>query len=243
MGKLKGILKITGQFDGLSFYEMNGKIIVRKTGGFDGKAIKSKANYARTRENAAEFGLASGIGKQLRLVLHPFLKRMHSSYLQHHVLKKMLEIMRCDTVSERGKRTVGKGLQTEEGQKLLAGFELNKAVPLSLMIGCKPELSLAEGQLVFEGMTAEAVRFPEYATHIGLRAMVLWFDAEQESFVLVPGDRWVLAKTGFDVSPVLAVNATDGVGVPIVLLFAEFLQEVNGELLELEGCSLTVCCL
>ncbi len=31
MGKLKGIIQFTGQIDGLSFYEMNGKIIVRKT--------------------------------------------------------------------------------------------------------------------------------------------------------------------------------------------------------------------
>jgi hypothetical protein len=36
MGKLKGIIQFTGQLDGLSFYEMNGKIVVRKTGGFDG---------------------------------------------------------------------------------------------------------------------------------------------------------------------------------------------------------------
>ena len=36
MGKLKGIVQFTGHFDGLSFYEVQGKIVVRKTGGFDG---------------------------------------------------------------------------------------------------------------------------------------------------------------------------------------------------------------
>ncbi|MBC8884624.1 hypothetical protein H9X57_18285 [Flavobacterium piscinae] len=30
MGKLKGIIQFTGSFDGLSFYESGGKIIVRK---------------------------------------------------------------------------------------------------------------------------------------------------------------------------------------------------------------------
>lgn len=43
MGKLKGIIQLTGKFDGLSFYEMNGKIVVRKTGGFDGDKIKNNA--------------------------------------------------------------------------------------------------------------------------------------------------------------------------------------------------------
>ena len=44
MARLKGILKIEGQLDGLSFYNWNGQIIVRKTGGFDGEKIKKNAN-------------------------------------------------------------------------------------------------------------------------------------------------------------------------------------------------------
>jgi hypothetical protein len=38
--RLKGIVQFTGSFNGLSFYELNGKIVVRKTGGFDGGKIK-----------------------------------------------------------------------------------------------------------------------------------------------------------------------------------------------------------
>jgi len=41
MGILKGIVQFTGSFNGLSFYELNGRIVVRKTGGFNGKAIKT----------------------------------------------------------------------------------------------------------------------------------------------------------------------------------------------------------
>ena len=63
MGKLKGIIQLTGKFDGLSFYEMNGKIVVRKTGGFDGEKIKNNANYARVRENSSEFAHCAKVGK------------------------------------------------------------------------------------------------------------------------------------------------------------------------------------
>ncbi len=40
MAKLKSILQIEGQLNGFSFYKLSGQIIVRKTGGFDGKKIK-----------------------------------------------------------------------------------------------------------------------------------------------------------------------------------------------------------
>lgn len=240
MGKLKGILKITGQFDGLSLYEVNGKIVVRRTGGFEGKAIKSKPNYERTRENASEFGLASAIGKKLRLELRPFLKKIHTPYLHNHVLKLFLEVMRCDTFSERGKRTVGLGLQTEEGWQLLDGFEFNSAVPLSSMVESAFEALPTEGRFVFPDLRKEAIRFPEYATHLGLQFSVLWFDAEKESFTLAMGDELVLPKTGFAPYQTLSVATTDATGMPIGLLFAEFLQEVNGEMLALEGCCLRV---
>lgn len=240
MGKLTGILKVTGQFDGLSFYTFNGKIIVRKTSGFEGKAIKTKANYVRTRENASEFGLASALGKKLRLALRPFLKKIHTPYLHNHVLKLFLEIMRCDTASERGKRTVVLGLQTEEGRRLLDGFEFNSTVSLTSMVVSAFQLSLEEGRLVFPDLRKEAIRFLEYATHIGLQFSVLWFDPEKESFALAMGDKVVLPKTGFASYQSLSVATTDGMGMPIGLLFAEFFQEVNGELLGLEGCCLSV---
>ena len=51
MGKLKGIIQLTGKFDGLSFYEMNGKIVIRKTGGFDGEKIKGNVSNLVMQHN------------------------------------------------------------------------------------------------------------------------------------------------------------------------------------------------
>ncbi len=72
MGKLEGIIRFTGSFDGLSFYKSRGKIVVRRTGGFKGEAIKKQANYVRTRENASQFGYCCKVGKALRMALFPF---------------------------------------------------------------------------------------------------------------------------------------------------------------------------
>lgn len=125
MAELKGVLKITGKLGGLSFYEMNGKIIVRTPGGFDGEKIRTDAKYVNVRNNAAEFGRCSKFGGRLRRVLQPFLKDLNDPQIHGRMAKMLHQVMMHDMHSEKGKRSVLCGLKEAEGRAKLAGFVWN----------------------------------------------------------------------------------------------------------------------
>jgi hypothetical protein len=240
MGKLKGILKFTGSFDGLSFFESDGKIIVRRTGGFTGKAIKTQANYVRTRENASEFGRCSTVSKQLRLALFPYLRKIKTPYLYSYVTGQLFAIMKCDAVSERGKRNVGVGMTTVEGKQLWDGFEFNKALSFSQMVGVPYAVMLEEGKVVFDAFDTDLVAFPSGATHVALQFLLLRCDFESGTFVLCEGERMIVGQQDAIGRLELHAAVPDGEGVVLGLVFGEFLQEVNGERYELEGVGLRV---
>ncbi|MDB5274733.1 MAG: hypothetical protein JWO58_3100 [Chitinophagaceae bacterium] len=67
MARQKGILKLNGTLQGISFYQRNGQDLVRVAGGPDKNKILNSPNFIRTRENNQEFGAAATIGKALRL--------------------------------------------------------------------------------------------------------------------------------------------------------------------------------
>ena len=125
MAELKSILKITGKMGGLSFYEMNGKIIVRNPGGFDGEKIRKDENYVNVRRNASEFGRCSKFGGKLRRALQPFVKELNDPILHGRMAKMLHGIMKMDTVSGKGERTVQCGLQHAESGKILGDFVWN----------------------------------------------------------------------------------------------------------------------
>lgn len=127
MAELKGVLKITGKLGGLSFYKMNGKIIVRNPGGFDGEKIRKDEKYVNVRNNASEFGRCSKFGAKLRRALHPFIKDLNDPVLHGRMAKMLHDIMKMDTLSGKGHRTVQLGLQRAESTKILAGFLWNLA--------------------------------------------------------------------------------------------------------------------
>lgn len=125
MAELIGIIKFKGKMDGLSFYKINGKIIVRKPGGFDGEKILKDEKYVNVRKNASEFGRCSKFGAKLRRALQPFVKDFRDPILHGRVAKMLHDLMKLDPVSSKGERTVQLGLQHGESGKILDGFVWN----------------------------------------------------------------------------------------------------------------------
>jgi hypothetical protein len=125
MAELKGVLKITGKLGGLSFYKMNGKIIVRNPGGFDGEKIRKDEKYVNVRNNASEFGRCSKFGAKLRFALQPFVKDLNDPVLHGRMAKMLHDLMKMDTLSRKGERTVQMGLQHAESTKILGDFVWN----------------------------------------------------------------------------------------------------------------------
>ena len=148
MGKLEGIIRFTGSYDGLSFYKSRGKIVVRRTGGFKGEAIKTQANYVRTRENASQFGYCCKVGKALRMALFPFVRQIRRPYLHNQVVSLLSQIVSFDDQSPRGAKTLPLALGSEGGRSLLKGFDFNDAMPLKDVLAVAYTVSLAEGKFV-----------------------------------------------------------------------------------------------
>ena len=159
MGKLKGIIQFTGQLDGLSFYEMNGKIIVRKTGGFDGEKIKNDTNYVRVRENSSEFAHCAEMGKYFRNSLQPYLKQLHIPYVHNRVLGLFQELSRLDLVSARGKRSVINGLQSVEAKEVIERFEFNKNLSFDAVFPFTYAVDLLEGNLTVPNFSSSLLIF------------------------------------------------------------------------------------
>lgn len=126
MARYKSILQLRGSLDGLVFYQLNGVPVVRKKSGFDKNSFKTKDNYARVRENSSEFGHCSKVGKMLRHAARPFSEKSGDQFLYQSFAKLMTEIKDLDPYSDRGQRSVGQGLKTEVGKKLLANFVFGK---------------------------------------------------------------------------------------------------------------------
>lgn len=240
MGKLEGIVRFTGSFDGLSFYKLRGKIVVRRTGGFKGEAIKTQANYVRTRENASQFGYCSNVGKALRMALFPFVRKIRTPYLHNHVVTVLNQIVKFDGVSLRGAKTLPLGLASDEGYSLLKGFDFNKEMAFKKVFPVAYAVSLDDGKFVVPAFKMSKVSFPAGASHIGLQFMLLRFDFDLLDYQLQTSEVVYFAKTDREASCELVANCVAGKGSLLGLVFASFYQETNGELYAFEGCALSV---
>ncbi|MCP1299072.1 hypothetical protein NK356_07845 [Chryseobacterium sp. S0630] len=137
MATYESVIKITGAVGDLVFYTLNGKNVVRKKSGFNKAAFKKNPSYEKVRQNSSEFGHCSKMGKMIRKSLEIYIKEAGDPLLYQKFAKVMTTIKDLDTISERGKRTVENGLKTEEGRKLLRGFQLGTVNQISDCIRMK----------------------------------------------------------------------------------------------------------
>ncbi|MRG43909.1 hypothetical protein GFS24_02225 [Chitinophaga sp. SYP-B3965] len=125
MAFLSNAFEFTGPVDNLSFYRMHGtdKIVVRKKGGASKEKIKTAPEFARTRENNAEFSGCANTVRSIRHALFPLNKLANYNFTPTlTTLAKNIQLL--DKVNERGKRAVN----FSQYRYLLEGFQLNKDV-------------------------------------------------------------------------------------------------------------------
>jgi len=123
MATYESLIKLNGSLGDLVFYNLNGKNIVRKKSGFNKNAFKKSASYEKVRQNSSEFGHCSKIGKIIRQCLEVYIKQSDDALLYQRFAKLMTEIKDSDVISEKGKRSVKNGIETELGFQLLKKFQ------------------------------------------------------------------------------------------------------------------------
>jgi len=106
MAKVKGIVKIQGTLDELTFYKTQDGNLVKTKGDVSKARIATDPNFLRTRENGAEFGSAASAGKLLRATVRS-LMMVASDRVTSRVTQLMTIVKNYDTTSVRGSRNVG----------------------------------------------------------------------------------------------------------------------------------------
>src|SRR6476659_1039243 len=103
MAKQKGLFKIEGTLQEVTFYHSQDGDLVRTKGGVNGSRFSSDPAFIRIRENNAEFGAAAIAGKNLRDTVHPMMSDASDNRIISRVVKQMTLIKNLDATSPRGK--------------------------------------------------------------------------------------------------------------------------------------------
>ncbi len=168
MARSKGIIKINGLLDGISFFVRNGKEMARIPNAPDKNKMQNNPNYIRTRENNQEFGGAATVGKALRVGLAQVFKHMSDSQGNARIVKLIKDVLNKDE-GIRGQRSFN---PVEHAQMLLnfafhhqLSFDNVFIAPFSSTVNAeRNEVSI----LVPDFHTGNMVNAPRGATHIRL---------------------------------------------------------------------------
>ena len=237
MAKQKGLLKIQGKLDDISFYKSGGQYLARMKGGVDGDRIANDPTFQRTRENGSEFGRSATAGKLLRTAVRNLMTNAKDRLVTSRLTKVMTQIKNLDTKSVRGERNAAIGITEVGGKALLKGFNFNIKAILSSIFFATYALDSATGEVTITDLNPiNDVVAPGGATHMAIKAGWTKVDFATGDFNTVLSNVESLAIDSTVKSYSLAFAAPPtGVGCGFQLLHIEFYQEVNGDLYSLKN--------
>ncbi|HTF81995.1 MAG TPA: hypothetical protein VL947_09725 [Cytophagales bacterium] len=229
MAKQESMVKIHGTIDGATYYKTVHGYLVRKKTSLTKDRVNNDPAFARTRENASEFGLAGTAGKVLRDCTRAFGMGIAEGTLTARVFKIMHKALKLDTGSARGARKPAVGLATEAGKALLRGLNLNANVSVGAVLFKPLKVDLSTGGITIDELAPERdLAYPIGATHVRLSCAYAKIDfATGEKQISYSGAQTLaLVDTPTQVA-LLPATAPKGSGVNLYLLKIEFLQETN----------------
>jgi hypothetical protein len=230
MAKLKGILKIEGTLDELTFYKTQDGHLVKTKSGVSGDRIATDPTFQRTRENGSEFGAAASAGKLLRDTVRTLMLSASDNRVTARVTQLMTVIKNYDTTSARGDRSVGVGIAAPGATDELKNFDFNNNAILSSIFYKPYSIDTVTGVITISGLVPiNDIAAPSGATHVTLRGAWAKVDfaggtssVEYTNAVNLPID----GTSGSATLTPAAVPA--GSGTSVFLFAVEFFQEVNG---------------
>lgn len=205
--------------------------IVKKKTGFTKKGMKDDPKYAKSRENASEFGAVTRLCKEIRMALKEVLPKSNNLEVCNGLTTIMRKMMCCDMVSARGNRCLKNGFESAAGKALFTGHDFNPNGLLRNTFKGNYHFSAPKRQLVFEPfITREAFIFPEVADAVGLRLGALRFDFTTSASILKLTDLFLY---GYDscITESLQLSIDDfpdGEGVDFFLLEVAFFVKNEG---------------
>lgn len=230
MAKLKGIIKLEGTLDNLTFYKAKEGYLVKTKGGVSKERIKNDPAFERTRENGSEFGRSASSGKLLRTSVRNLMIRAKDNRVSSRVTQRMTQIKNFDTTSIRGQRNVATGLSTPQGKASLKGLNFNNRALLSSVLFASYTVDTATGEINIPNLTpTNDIAYPNGATHVGLSSafLKLDFDTTDNAIEYSPIINLAIDTTSAT-QTLTPAGVPTGTGNNIFVLLVEFFQDING---------------
>jgi hypothetical protein len=231
MAKQRGIIKLEGTLGDITFVKTQDGYLAKEKTSISASRIASDEAFARTRENASEFGRAGKAGKLLRKAVRTLLQNAKDRRVTSRLTKEMMKVIKADATSNRGLRNVVDG-----EAEMLEGFNFNNNAMLSATLSAKYETSINRATGVLEVsipsfIPANDLVVPQGATHYKLVSAGAEIDFEKETYVEAVKETGVLPYDANAAAAVtLSCQVTAASNHPLFLLLGiQFCQFVNGK--------------
>lgn len=130
MARQSGVIKFTGSLGDVSGYkDGQGNHIIRTKGGATAEQIATGENFARTRENMAEFSGVSKMGKYIRDAMAAT-KRSWDRYVTGRLVAQLKQVNLLDDSEARGQRAI----LVTAAPEALVGFQFNSGSNLDSVL-------------------------------------------------------------------------------------------------------------
>jgi len=238
MARQKGIIKVKGTLDDVTFYKSGQDgFLMRMKGGVPAARILSDPAFQRTRENMAEFGRAGKAGKMLRGALRGVLINSKDSRMTSRLTQAMMKVIQADATSDRGLRNVIDG-----EAELLTGFEFNNNGKLSttLFAPFTPAIDRVSGELTVDFapfVPVNMIGAPGGATHFKIVSAGAEVDFEAETYVVQNAASAILPIDATLTAAIAQTNQVTAASTkPLFLVVGiEFYQQVNAQMYPLKN--------
>lgn len=229
MAKQIGPLLFTGTMRGVNYYFREGEPLARRAGGgFTGKNIKESPNMESVRKSNSEFGHCSKVNKMFKLALKPYLAGYRDGTFHSRLMQLFLNIKDCDVISERGKRTVHRGIVTKHGQQLFKAFVFTpEQSPLFL---CDYEFDSNPAVFKVTHFKVAESQLPKDADYIEIRVGLFRFDFESLAYEHVFAEPLIIARDFHkDAFTIQCPDLPGGEGMLFSAVRVCFYRTVDGE--------------
>lgn len=230
MPKQKSIFKVQGTMGDVSFIKTQDGYGVKEKSAISADKFANDPAFARTRENAAEFGNAGKAGKLLRTAFRKPLQNGKDSRMVSRLTKAMMRVVKSDAINFRGQRNVIDG-----DTLLLQGFEfnINAVLNATLFAGYTPAIDRDGGKLSINVQSFVPMRdlaVPEGSTHCKLVSAAAEIDFATGIFVASEALSATIPLNGNTVDAFTLENTVTPKSThPLFLVLGiQFFQQVNG---------------
>jgi hypothetical protein len=237
MAKLKGVLKLEGTIDDLTFYRTRDGLVVRRKSSLTAARIKTDPKFGNFRKSGTEFGHCSTIGSQIRKSIAPLLKGLSGRDMINRLVQCLGQIKDLDKRSRKGKRKLINGMKKLEGRAIWQQFSFIKYTEVSHEIRNNILIDAAAGTITIRSWSSESFQTPsEAATHIQLQFAWLDynFDGEASPALFQSTSIQPLHTTIPSETLTFALPKTT-TGMITLFVATQFYQEINGVYLPLHN--------